>query len=74
MSDAGIVGPLSDDEWDQFRGLLHRFCTHELDQWALWQTETPYGPVYINLSRATPPDIDQIEYHPLYRAPEQPPS
>ncbi|MFP8887550.1 MULTISPECIES: hypothetical protein [Streptomyces] len=73
MSDAGGAGPLSDDEWNQLRGLLHRFCTHELDQWALLQTATPYGPVYISVDRKPLPDTDQFTYHSLYREDERPP-
>ncbi|MFF9004151.1 hypothetical protein ACF1GW_08370 [Streptomyces achromogenes] len=47
--------PLSDQEFDQFRDLLRRYCAHELDQWESLRTETPYGPVYVLLTRSLPP-------------------
>ncbi|MFI1430407.1 hypothetical protein [Streptomyces lydicus] len=51
-------GRLSDDEFKEFLGFLKRFCSHDLDQWEAWQTTTPYGPVYINMSRGVPPGTD----------------
>ncbi len=74
MSDVGSAGPLSDDEWDQLRGLLYRFCAHELDQWALLQMPTPYGPVYISIDRKPLLGTEQSAYQQLYREDERPPS
>jgi hypothetical protein len=43
--------PLSQAEWIEFRLLLRRFCAWDLDQWVAWQTQTPYGPVYVRIDR-----------------------
>ncbi|TXC98893.1 hypothetical protein [Streptomyces sp. ISID311] len=51
-------GRLSDDEFKEFVGFLKRFCAHDLDQWEAWQTATPSGPVYANMTRSLPPETD----------------
>ncbi|MFE2930025.1 hypothetical protein [Streptomyces sp. NPDC059278] len=55
-------GPLSDQEFDQFRDLLRRYCAHELDQWESLQTKTPYGPVYVLFTRSLPPETAPEAY------------
>ncbi|GGX74039.1 hypothetical protein GCM10010358_30520 [Streptomyces minutiscleroticus] len=55
-------GPLSDQEFDQFRELLRRYCAHELDQWESLRTSTPYGPVYVLFTRSLPPDTAPEAY------------
>lgn len=55
-------GPLSDQEFDQLRDLLRRYCAHELDQWESLQTETPYGPVYVHFTRSLPLDTAPEAY------------
>ena len=49
-------GPLSENEWQRFFAMLQRICAYDLDQWANWQIDTPYGPVYVTLNRELPPD------------------
>ncbi|MGY4989201.1 hypothetical protein [Streptomyces nigrescens] len=51
-------GRLSDDEFKEFLSFLKRFCSHDLDQWEAWQTTTPSGPVYVNMTRSLPPGTD----------------
>ncbi|MEU9709207.1 MULTISPECIES: hypothetical protein [unclassified Streptomyces] len=48
-------GPLSDGEVGQLLDLLRRYCAHDLDQWEALRTDTPYGPVYVQMSRSLPP-------------------
>lgn len=57
--------PLSDDELAAFFKLLRRFCIHELDQWEAWRLETPYGEVFVHVSRkpaqgASPEAYDKL--------------
>ncbi|CAD5973560.1 hypothetical protein ACPXCO_07795 [Streptomyces cyaneofuscatus] len=59
-------GPLSKAEFNQFRDLLRRYCAHELDQWENLQTETPYGPVYVLLTRSLPPGTSAEAYRPFW--------
>ncbi|MEV7772839.1 hypothetical protein [Kitasatospora sp. NPDC086791] len=54
MSEMEPDGPLSDAEAEQFRQLLKRYLSHELDQWETSKSETPYGPAYVVLTRALP--------------------
>ena len=66
MSEAPGPQPLSDLEFEQLRGLLRRYCAWNLDQWDLWRTGTPYGPVYITISRkpedgAAPDSYDSLD-------------
>ncbi len=49
----------------QLRQLLRRYCAQELDQWEALRTETPYGSVYITLSRGRPEGTDESAYRPL---------
>jgi hypothetical protein len=58
-------GPLSVQEFEQFRQLLRRYCAHELDQWESLQTETPYGPAYVLFTRSLPPDTLSEAYKPF---------
>ncbi len=51
-------GPLSEQEFDQFRDLLRRYCAHDLDLWESLQTETPNGPVYVLFTRS--PQLDMV--------------
>jgi hypothetical protein len=59
--------PLSDHEWEQFRLLLRRYCAWNLDQWDTWRTATPYGPVYITISRYPEKGATPESYVPLDR-------
>ena len=66
MPEPPVPQPLSDDELEQFRGFLRRYCAWNLDQWDTWWTRTPYGPVYITLSRkpldgARPESYDTLD-------------
>lgn len=65
MDDTEAPGQLSDDEVEQFRRLLKRYCSHELDQWENWQVETSYGPAYVTLSRAPLPGVSPDAYQQL---------
>jgi hypothetical protein len=58
-------GRLSDDEFRDLISLLKRFCSHDLDQWEALQTPTPYGPVYINMTRSLPPGTDPSAFRPI---------
>ena len=44
------VARLTPEEFETLRSLLVRYCATELDQFDLWKTVTPYGPVYITLA------------------------
>ena len=66
MSESPSPQPLSEDEHEQLRHLLRRFCAWDLDQWEMWRTGTPYGPVYITITRrpedgATPEASDSLD-------------
>ena len=52
---SGVAERLNDDEWNEMRSLIRRFAETELDQWVAWRTETSYGTVYIEISRAPRP-------------------
>lgn len=56
-------GRLSAAEWDQLRSLMRRYISHELDQWEHWCVETPYGPAYVTLTNAMPPDVPPELFH-----------
>jgi len=42
---------LNHEELVQLRSLLRRYCAFDLDQWDLWKTDTPFGPVFIDIAR-----------------------
>jgi hypothetical protein len=42
---------MTDEEFEQLRSLLRRYCATELDQWELWKTETPYGTAFVDITR-----------------------
>jgi hypothetical protein len=48
-------GGLSDEEWANLVTLLARFAANDLDQFSNWQVDTPFGPVFIEVSRKPPP-------------------
>ncbi|MYV91968.1 hypothetical protein GT350_17275 [Streptomyces sp. SID1034] len=54
---------LTDAEFQQMNALLRRFCSHELDQFEALRTDTPYGPVYILLTRSMPEVLRGVELH-----------
>jgi hypothetical protein len=63
-------GRLTDGELRQLAELLFRYASHDLDQFEHWRVESPYGPVFIDLSRRTNPDwLDW--YSTLWPLPEQ---
>jgi hypothetical protein len=49
-------GRLSDAELGDLMRLLARFASHDLDQWENWRIQTSYGPVYVLITNALPPD------------------
>ncbi|MFI1177344.1 hypothetical protein [Streptomyces melanogenes] len=59
------TGPLDDQEFATFRDLLRRYLAHELDQWELLRTATPYGTAYLHMSRALPPGTTEEMYRPI---------
>ncbi|MEU1077277.1 MULTISPECIES: hypothetical protein [unclassified Streptomyces] len=59
------AGPLSDQEFEQFRDLLRRYLAHELDQWELLRSDTPYGTAYLHMTRALPPGTTEEMYRPI---------
>ncbi|MER5890521.1 hypothetical protein ABT160_42410 [Streptomyces sp. NPDC001941] len=63
--EAAAAGRLNDEEFAQFLELLRRYSAFELDQWENLSTETPYGPVYIMLTRALPPGWTKEMYRPI---------
>ncbi|MBC6449917.1 hypothetical protein [Actinokineospora xionganensis] len=65
MKDAG--GRLSQDEFDLFNKLLHRYCESELDQWDLCIVDTTYGEVFLTLTRHLLPDHPHEAYTRLPR-------
>mgnify|MGYP003651612418 CR=1 FL=1 len=42
---------MTNEEFEQFKKLLKKFCSEDLDQWERWKTETNFGTVYISISR-----------------------
>jgi hypothetical protein len=62
MSAVSSAGPLSDDEFRTFLGMLHRFCENELDQYECWRLDTTYGEVYIDISRRPFPGASREAY------------
>jgi hypothetical protein len=44
------------------RALIKRFGETELDQFALWRTDTESGPIYITISRALEPGATPDAY------------
>ncbi|MFF4448693.1 hypothetical protein [Streptomyces sp. NPDC001502] len=56
-------GRLTDEEVEQLNALLRRFCTYDLDQFALIKTQTPYGEAYIVMSRALIADTVSEQYY-----------
>lgn len=59
MDDTSRPTGLSPAEAETFRQLLIRYCATELDQFDLWKTMTPYGPVYITIGRYPNADPQQ---------------
>jgi hypothetical protein len=55
---------MSKDEFDHMRALIKRFAETEMDQFALWRTETAYGPVYISITRVPEPGASDDAYGP----------
>ncbi|WP_329468497.1 hypothetical protein [Streptomyces sp. NBC_01431] len=58
-------GRLSDGEFQQMNVLLRRFCSHDLDQFEALRSETPYGPVYIIMTRSLPQALADTEFYDL---------
>ncbi|MFE5969027.1 hypothetical protein [Streptomyces sp. NPDC056463] len=58
-------GALSAAEFAQFMSLLRRFCSDELDQWEALKTDTPYGDVYVLISRYIPSDAAPEVFKPF---------
>ena len=56
---------LTDAEIRQLVGLLGRFAAHELDQFEHWRVESPYGPVFIDISRRCVPGTEGA-YHVIW--------
>ncbi|MFJ7629754.1 hypothetical protein ACIQZN_24975 [Streptomyces sp. NPDC097595] len=56
MDEAKVKGPLSNEEVEQMKDLLRRYCANDLDQWEGLQTATPFGPVYVFMTQALPPE------------------
>ncbi|WP_030852871.1 hypothetical protein [Streptomyces sp. NRRL F-4474] len=53
-----LGGSLTDDELEQFKMLLRRFCTYDMDQFELIRTQAPYREAYIVMSSA--PIVDTV--------------
>lgn len=62
---------MTDAEIHQLAGLLARYAAQELDQFEHWRIESPYGPVFIDISRRCPPGTEDV-YHVLWPLPDQP--
>ena len=58
MTDGQDSDRLSDEEVAEMMDLWRRYCAHDLDQWEALQTETPYGPVYVFMTRSLPQEWD----------------
>lgn len=56
---------MTDEEFTTFWALLRRYSAIELDQWAMWQTDTPHGPVFITIDRQPWPGSSPDNYNPL---------
>ncbi|MEU7799014.1 hypothetical protein AB0J14_15695 [Micromonospora arborensis] len=42
---------MTDEEIHQLAALLARYAANELDQFEHWRVASPYGPVFIDISR-----------------------
>ncbi|GAA2576648.1 hypothetical protein GCM10010435_60980 [Winogradskya consettensis] len=62
---------MTDAEIRQLASLLARYSAHELDQFEHWRVESPYGPVFIDISRRCVPGTEDW-YHILWPLPDQP--
>lgn len=58
------------DEFRQLAELLARYATSELDQFDHWRIETPYGPVFVDISRKAPSGYEDA-YDVLWPLPER---
>ncbi|MEU6852768.1 hypothetical protein ABZ901_22925 [Actinacidiphila alni] len=57
-------GRLSDEEFEQLKALLRRFCAHDLDQWEAWKLRMDTGHVaYVRMQWGPMPDADD----PIFR-------
>jgi len=55
----------------QLARLLARYAAQELDQFENWRVASPYGPVFITMSRRCPPGTEDA-YQDLWPLPNQP--
>ncbi|MFJ3881580.1 hypothetical protein ACIPW5_29535 [Streptomyces sp. NPDC090077] len=54
---------LTDDELEQLKALLRRFCTYDLDQFELVKTQSPYAEAYIVISNKPIPGTQRKDYN-----------
>jgi hypothetical protein len=62
-------GRLSRSELRELNRLLARFAEHDLDQWATWQLQTTYGPVYVVISNELAPGDAPENYTTIWPLP-----
>ncbi|MET9607275.1 hypothetical protein ABZZ17_19695 [Streptomyces sp. NPDC006512] len=59
----GTGESLTDQEVEQLKALLRRFCTHELDQFELIKTQSPHAEAYIVISNTPIPGTEPKDYN-----------
>lgn len=52
----------TDEDLRLLATLLHRYSSTELDQFDHWRVQTPFGSVFIALTRELPPDHPEGAY------------
>ncbi|MER7417599.1 hypothetical protein ABT346_12590 [Micromonospora peucetia] len=62
---------MTNAEIHQLARLLAHYAAQELDQFEHWCVESPYGPVFIDISRRCAPGTEDA-YHVLWPLPDQP--
>jgi hypothetical protein len=56
-------GRLSDEEFEQLKALLRRFCAHDLDQWEAWKLRMDTGHVaYVRMQWGPMADVDDAMF------------
>jgi hypothetical protein len=63
---------LTDNEFRHLLTLLQRYAETDLDQHDAWQLETPYGPVFVRLTRELREDEPADDYRRMAPQSQQP--
>lgn len=69
MTDLPFGLPLTNGELRKLAELLARYASHDLDQFEYWRLESPYGPVYLTMSRRPFPGTSDDAYAAVWPLP-----